>query len=325
MVWFIFGIIFFVIAVLCIIARKKLKKDPKEIGTSRGALSVGIVFLVLTVIFMFFACTARIGTKNLGVLTTFGRPSGSLDNGIHIKAPWQAVTQLSDRVQTDTYASDNGASGTKQGGAIGTCVNVRIQRQATACLNVSVKWQIQEAGADYLFRNYKDNDAITDNLVLRNLQVAVNETIGDYNPYNLDAQGNSLNKALSSTSGDSYSADVLKDLQDSIPKVGDTYVVVIQSVNLPLIQFDSKTQAALNSIQAQNAQTQVAQAQKVTNDAQAAANNALAASVNNSPGVLVAECLQVVKDAEQNGKTLPAGFNCNLNTSSSTPVTIPAK
>lgn len=312
MFWFdcILAIIAVVIFIAALVAPKTAELDGSDVRPRVILRRVGYGFITVIVLITFFLSFTQVDTKNLGVITTFGRPTGSIDNGIHFVAPWQNVTEISDRVQTDTYASDNGNEGKQQGGAVGTCVNVRIARQATACVNVSVRWQIQESGVDYLFRNYKDNDAITDNLVLRDLQVAMNETLAPYDPLGLDTNGNSTNEALSAASGPSYSADVLKQLQAAMPVDRGSAVIDIQSINLPLIQFDSNTQSHLNQILTQIAQTQVADQAKNTALAQAAANQALAASVADDPNVLVSKCLDILKDAVDKGQALPAGFSC---------------
>lgn len=309
MVLFIFFCILAAIAlvtfVVALVVPRELKGEydtyhPRRIVrfSATGVLTIGLVLL-------FFASFTTVGTKNLGVLTTFGRPTGSVDNGFHWKAPWQNVTELTDRVQTDTYASDGGSNGKKQEGAVATCINVRIARQATACVNVSIRWQIREDGVDYLFRNFKDNDAITDNLVLRDLQTVMNKTLVDYDPLGIDTNGNNTNKPLSSSAGNDLSSDVLTEMKGEI----GTWIDV-QSVNIPLLTFDSATQDKINQLIQQIAATRVAQQAQQTAIAQAAANQALAASVSNSPGVLESKCLDILKEAVDKGQALPAGFSC---------------
>lgn len=271
---------------------------------------IGVIVIAVAAICLLFASIVQVDTKNLGVITTFGRPSGSLDNGIHFKAPWTEVTEISDKVQTDTYASDNGHTDKTAQAANGACVNVRIARQATACLNVSIRWQIQESGVDYLFRNFQDNEHITQSLVFRNLQTVINEVIGGYNPYNIDEEGNNLNKPLSASSGPAYSTDILNRIRATMPVVNGKSVVDIQSVNLPLIQYDGKTQGNINSILSQIALTQVAKQAKLTADAQAAANSALAASLNSNPSINTANCLIILKEAVDKGMSPSAGFSC---------------
>lgn len=314
MVLFIVALVFVVLAIVALIGSLVAYDDNKLVFrlSALGIFVVGIAFLL-------FSSFATVSTKNLGVTTTFGKPSGYLQNGFHWKAPWQKVTELNDAVQTDTYASDGGAAGHQQGGAVGTCVNVRIARQATACVNVSIRWQIKAEGVDYLFRNYKDNAAIMDNVVLRDLQQAMNEKFTDYDPLGIDQNGNNTNEPLSSTAGkDNLSIDVQKQMQAEIGQYID-----VQSVIIPLLNFDGTTQDRINQLQQQVALTRVAQQAQQTAIAQAAANKALANSVSNDPNVLTSKCLDILQDAVNKGQVLPAGFSCFSG--SSTPVAIGTK
>src|SRR4051812_12737421 len=184
-------VLFLIAVVVLATARFWETDDDKEFARIAGWACAG-VGLLLTI----FSCLTIVGTQDVGVLTTFGRPSGALDNGLHLKAPWQKVTRLDGRAQTDTYAS-NGYNGDIQQNAQGGCVNVRIARQATACVNVTIRWQLTKGGVDYLFKNYKTNDNIRDNLLHRDLQTAVNVAFARYDPLGLDKNGNSTQPTTS--------------------------------------------------------------------------------------------------------------------------------
>jgi regulator of protease activity HflC (stomatin/prohibitin superfamily) len=280
----------------------------------RGPWAGGAAFcFVVGIILLFFSITVSVGTKNVGVKLTFGKPSGFIQNGLHFKAPWQTVTELNDAIQTDTYASDyTGPTPVLQQGAVATCINVRIERQATACVNVSIRWQIKPSGVDYLFRNFKGNEAITDNLVLRDLQSAMNENLSHYDPLGIDTNGNSTNEPLNApNNGQSVSRDVTQEMQHQL----DAWINV-QSVFIPLLNFDTSTQARINQVQQQIASTRIAQQQLLTNKAQAAANKALAQSVANTPGVLTDKCLNIQKEAVDKGQSLAGAPSCFSNTSS---------
>lgn len=63
----------------------------------RGITIGGIVLAVLIV---FLLCTTKIPTGHTGVVTTFGRVENvTLDSGLHLKAPWQSVIKMDNRVQ----------------------------------------------------------------------------------------------------------------------------------------------------------------------------------------------------------------------------------
>ena len=272
-------------------------------GSERGVARVlGLVGLGLAVVTFVISISAPVGTKNVAVLTTFGKPVGSLGNGFHFKAPWQVKHELPDAIQTDTYASDSGQG--VQHGADGSCVHVRMARQSTGCVNVSIRWQIRKSGVDYLFRNFTDNQAITKNVVLRDLQSSLNEQFNRYDPLGIDGTGNNTNLPLAGGES-SYSTKVLTQMRDEIGQWID-----VTSVIIPILNFDSSTQDRINALLQQVAQTRVAQQAEQTALAQARANRALATSVSNDPNVLVSKCLDIVKEVLDSGKTLPAGFSC---------------
>jgi regulator of protease activity HflC (stomatin/prohibitin superfamily) len=265
-----------------------------------GAVAGGVVAAIIGVVFVLWASLVQIPTRDIGVVTVFGRPEGpGLTNGVHWKAPWASVTKLDGRVQTDTYAS-NGYNGSTQQNAQGGCINVRIARQATACVNVSIRWQLNASGIDYVFRNYRDNDNIRNFLLHRDLQSAVNVAFANYDPLGIDQNGDSTEKT---------NAELGTIVQNELTQEVGQYLS-IESVLIPIFNFDPDTQTRLNQLQLQVAQTRIAVQAKQTAIAQAAANKALARSVSNDPGVLESKCLDILAEAVQKGQALPAGFSC---------------
>lgn len=281
------------------------------------AVGVAVIAFLLGLGVFLSDTLTQVNTKNVGVVTEFGKPVGYLNNGLHFVAPWANVTEISDAVQTDTYASD-GYNGHKQGGATDTCIHVRLAGSATACPNVSIRWQIKPSGVDYLFRNYQDTHLITDNLVLRDLQQAMNQAFADYNPLNLDENGNSKNPSFAT-----ISANVLKIVQQDIDQ-NNQGALTITSVIVPFMNYDEQTQARINEVLAQIAKTKTAIQAQQTATAQAAANKALAASVSNDPGVLISRCLDLTQNAIDKGVSLPPGWNC-VGGGSGISVAVPAK
>lgn len=300
----VFGLIavgWFLVAPLIGKSAVDYSKDRVTLGNRIGA---GVVFGIAA-LFLLLSSVKFVGTQDIGVITSFGHPSGAMSNGLHWKAPWEQVTVLDGKIQTDTYASN--ADGSTQQNAQGGCISVRIARQATACVNLSIRWQNDKNGIDYLFRNFHDNENIRDKVIHRDLQTAVNVAFAKYDPLGLNANGDSTqptNTQLADT--------VLSEMKDQVGQYLD-----VQSIYIPIFNFDQNTQARLNLLQQQVAQTRVAQQAELTAQAQAAANKALAASVSNDPGVLVSKCLDILSEAVQKGQALPAGFSCFGNTNTS--------
>ena len=94
--------------------------------------------------------------------------------------------------------------------------------------------------------------------------------------------------------------------------IGGEGIDVLSVVLFPLT-FDGQTQARLNQLQQQVAQTRIAQQAELTNAAQAKANAELTSST--STVSLQQQCLTDLADMVKNGQTVPVGFNCGLGSS----------
>lgn len=251
-----------------------------------GVLAVGLgLGALLTLVSSF----NTVGTREVGVITSFGRPEGAVGNGIHFIAPWKKITTLDGAIQTDSFTN-----------ADHNCVTVRIAHQATACTDVSIRWQIELGAADQLFRDYRQFDHIRDSLVTRDLRSALNDQFESYDVLAVDSKGISTAPAASQ-----IAQQVTAEMN---AKIGGQIKVL--SVIIPVMHFDDSTQARLNDLQAQIAKTRIAQQAELTAKAQAAANELLAASVSHDPNVLVSRCYDLLAEAINKGYPLPAGFSC---------------
>jgi regulator of protease activity HflC (stomatin/prohibitin superfamily) len=253
--------------------------------------SVGL--LVLAVLFTGISSATIVSTKNVGVVTSFGRPTGSLDNGFHMVLPWEKVTELDGAIQTDSHTGNGKDDSTP-------CTTVRIAHQSTACVDNSIRWRIRQGSADSLFRDYKDFANIRDSLVTRELGAALNTVFKDFDPLATDEKGNAI-----SPSQDVLSASVTKLLQAQI----GTDVEVL-NVIVPIVHFDDNIQGRINALQTEVANTRIAQQRQLTADADAIANGKLAGSVSKDPNVLVSKCFDTLAQMVKDKQPIPAGFSC---------------
>lgn len=253
---------------------------------------IGSGAIVLALICAFFSSFTTVPTKDIGVTTAFGAPTGYLTNGAHFIAPWESVNLMDGAIQTDTHNQ-----GDKNGPG---CVQVRIAHQIVACANMYVKWQVNEPAVDELYRNYREFSNVRDSLVDKNLQAVLNHVFESYDPLAVDADGNSSAPQLSV-----LSQEALKQMQTS---VGDQ--ISIQALNVTVLNYDPAAQKKIDALQAQVAQTRIAQQAIKTAENQAKANDTLAKSVSNNPEVLVSNCIDSLNEAISKGYQLPAGFSC---------------
>jgi regulator of protease activity HflC (stomatin/prohibitin superfamily) len=245
-----------------------MSKNPAGRTT---ALRVAVVAGGLTILVVILGSTTIVSARNVGVVTTFGRPSGTLSNGIHMKAPWQSVTEMDGTIQIDNHTGDAGTT-------------VRLGNNSTAFVDNSVRWRIQPAAADELFLDYRQFENVRDNLVTRELRAALNEVFADFDPLAPENVEGANVQAL----GDEV-ADKLRT------KVGGQ--IEILNVIVPLVNYDQATQDRINALNVEKANTRIAEQRAKTAEAEARANEILAASVSNDPNVLVSKCLDAAREA----------------------------
>ncbi len=280
--WFV--AILVVIAVILWLVRSRA-----HVGSPVLRYSVWGVAALAALLFV-SSCLTQVSTKEFGVTTSFGRPVGSLTNGLHVKPPWDKVTEIDAAIQTDSHVQ----------GEPGSCIDVRIAHQIVACADVSIRWRIQDGAADALFQNYRDFDNIRASLVTRELSASLNKAFADYDPLAVDEKGNSTAPALND-----LSSAVAAQMQSEIGNQ-----ITVLSVIVPVLHFDANTQGRINALQAQIAQTRIADQSIQTATAQALANAKLATSVAKDPNVLVNKCYDLVSEMIAKGQQVPVGFSC---------------
>ncbi|QLF83357.1 band-7-like membrane protein [Rhodococcus phage NiceHouse] len=271
---FIAALVFFVAAVIAWFIFKS-DNELSDLLPSRQRILPTIGLALVGLLLLAFSATTIVSTKNVGVITTFGRPTGSISNGLHLKAPWSKVTELDGAVQIDTRDGDQSTQ-------------VRLGNNSMAGVDNSVQWRITPDKADELFLDYRTFDSIRDNLVIRQLNATLNEVFASYNPLDpeLQAKGGIDLKELS--------RKVAEDLRKRV----DGKVEII-NVIVPVVHFDQQTQQKLDAFQQEIGNTRIAEQKQKTAEAEATANQKLSASVNNDPNVLVSKCLDIVKTSNQ--------------------------
>ena len=256
-----------VITAFALLARATSKTPASKVRSLRIAVVAGGLALFVLIL----GSTTIVSTRNIGVVTTFGRPGSTLNNGLHWKAPWQSVTEMNGTIQIDNHTGEYATT-------------VRLGNNSTAHVDNSVRWRIQPAAADELFLDYRDFENVRDNLVTRELRAALNEVFADFDPL-----------APENTEGTNVQALGDKVAEKLRSKVGDQ--IEILNVIVPLVNYDEATQDRINALNVEKANTRVAEQRAKTAAAEARANEILAGSVSNDPNVLVSKCLDAAREA----------------------------
>jgi len=281
-----------------------VEKERRKIGEllKMGGYSTAIlgVFVILMSMVTF------VGTKDVGIITSFGRPTGrDITAGPHLKLPWHKVNIMDAAIQPDDFAGNE-------------CIEVRIGDGSIACANITIRWQIQPSEASTLFQNYRSDDVnqtIRHALVVTQLKSVLNDVLGSYNPLGqVDVAANEAQdnmKIGAAPNLDKFSEEITSQMNTRLAASNNGKAQIkINSVTLSLLSLSKTTQEKLNAYQAQVGQTRVAQQAELTAQAKARANKALADSVSRDPNVIVSQCMDLVEEAIKSKYTLPAGYSC---------------
>lgn len=287
-----------ILAVVLLLAAILLLFGPQ--GLRKKGIAAG---LILAAVLVFgSASTAIIEAKNVGVLTTFGKPTGSLDSGLHLKWPWQKVTELDGTKITSKYDAE-------------AAVPVRIGDGTTAHVRTAIRWSIVGEKADEIYANYRSDDVnqtVRDSLVDTVFTNALNQVFGAYNPTAdlkvVDPSQAGSAKVNFVPDYDALATQVTRSMEERVDATGG--YVKIDFITISGIELSETTQSKINEFQAEVAKTQVALQKKATADAQAEANRVLSSSVSNNPNVLVSRCLDTFQQMVEEGQAVPAGFSC---------------
>lgn len=295
---FITVILLIVVAVAAGVAwRVSVRRQSKDV---RYAKITTLSFVALSVVMLAFSSFTIVPTKQIGVVTEFGRPTIPLSNGFHFVPPWSQIHHIDAAIQTDSNVRNVNVDDDDD--TTNFCTDVRIGNQSIACVDTTTRWRVREDAGTTLYQDYKTFEAIRDSLVTRARTSVLNDILATYDPI-----------VKVGTDGTTVEPPTLAELSKSVTvelqkRVGDR--IIVDDVTITLIHFDEETQNKINAYQAEVANTRIATQEQLTAAARAVANQALADSVSNDPNVLVAQCMNTLSDMVRLGQPVPAGFTC---------------
>lgn len=230
---------------------------------------LGAASLVTGIIIIVLAMTVMVPARTVGVVTAFGKPTGTLPNGLHIIKPWEKVEKMDASLQTNRYTGDG-------------AINVRLANQSEARADASIQWQLREEDAEKMYLDYREFGRIQNDLVDREFRASVNAVLAKYNPLDAEAiaeGGIDLNK---------FADDIKTDMQKRMGKS-----VEVRSVALPIINYDRETQRKIDQLQSEVANTRAAEQSKKTAREIAEANEILRKSLSDE--VLSQRCIEAAE------------------------------
>lgn len=248
MVGFIFGIIFLIagiIAAVCLAQYKHIEKTEEYVLDEEGnrvrssyggyrtttketvtkpLAKFSVVSVVagvfLAILLTFFGCIASVDTGHVGIVKTFGKVEDyTFDSGFHLKAPWNSVTQMDNRVQKTTVELP--------------CFSSDIQEVNTT---YTVNYQISKTNAQNLYRDV--GIGYLETVVNPTIQESVKTIVAKYTAEKLISERATLAEeieVLLSTNLAKYNIDVTStaienmDFTDSFTNAVEAKVVAEQN------------------------------------------------------------------------------------------------
>lgn len=300
--------------------------DEPEFGKKGVPWWISTTIAALGVLCIVLSCLTQVGARNQGVVTSFGQIQGSLDSGLHFKAPWEKVTDMDATVQTDNFTGTDTDKSSDRDSL--DCLNVRIADGSTACVSIVLRSQIAAGSADDLYPDFRHsskygdnvNDNIFYSLTRTNLTTAVGNVFADVNPVLTAAKD--PNVADTEDDADEIVANVytpgefndpvkdeLTKLLDAASPTGESQVVVT-SLNVTYIGWSEATEQRIAQYQQALGETRIARQDVATARAQADAADELAQALSDNPAFLSNKCLDQVQVMIDEGYQLPIGYTC---------------
>lgn len=251
-------------------------------STRPGAL----IPLLLAAVLLFLGSITTVEAKQVGVVTTFGRPSDqTLSSGFHLKAPWQKVTEIDATIQTDEYHAKSG-------------IDVRLSDGNTATISATIRWSVSDDNANKVYEDFRSDDptkSLRDAVVSTQFKAAMNAVFAGFDPL-----------TLAGATGDQPDYNALADKVRDVMLAKTNSLVEVDSVTISLVSLDKDSQKKIDNYIGEVSKTRIAEQAQKTAKAQAEANRILSDSISRDPNVLVSKCLDLLAD----GYNAPAGFTC---------------
>lgn len=303
--WWIVAILFFLLTIGLLIASVFLDKPARTTcwGITGAAALFGVIFTLIS-------AYDRVDTRNVGIITEFGKPVGVHGAGIVWHAPWRKVSELSEAIQLQAFESNNydDASQGKGANSNPAAINVRLANNSNAYVDENLSWRLREGAAPKLFQDYGGANVfqtIKEQLVDRQAQVALSKVFATFNPQLMLATAANAPGAQPQAPAPAQGADlpamaaqVKKDLQEAVGSE-----IEILDVRIPRIFYDQPTQQRIDAYNQKVQETINAQ-----QDVKTAEQNRLAAEqrANQPPPDLRIAIFNCLNDQVKNGRD-PAG------------------
>lgn len=209
--------------------------------------------LILAIMLTFFGCIASVPTGHTGVLTTFGRVEDrTFDSGFNMKAPWQKVVKMDNRVQKANTTL--------------ACFSSDIQE---VTISYTLNYQIDKANAQEIYKAV--GTAYYDTVVVPNIAEAAKVVTARYTAEQLVSSRAELAAAIEEVLRENLARYNIQVSSTAIEDMDFTDAFT-DAVEAKQVAAQNKLQAEIQ--QAQKVMEQEAAAQMAIINANAAAETA---------------------------------------------------
>lgn len=302
--WFITALIFFFFALIVGLASlpmPALDRRGEPNATRFITRAAAGVIALLAVLFTLLSSFNIVSTRNVGIVTSFGKPVGERGAGLAWVLPWQRVNEMDAAIQLQSFQGNNYDDPQ-------TAIKVRLANNSAAFVEENLNWRIRQEAAGSLFQDYRTFENITVNLVDKQAQVALAKEFATFNPQlaavvdlSKPVDPNQLSVTPTPAQGANLPAMAERVKADLQHAVGDR--IEILDVRIPGIFYDGATQNRIDEYNQKVQETKNAQ-----QDVQTATQNRLAAEQRaaQTPPDLRIAVSNCINDQVKNGKD-PAG------------------
>lgn len=278
------------------------RSDELPEGAPTAMIAVGVFVFLLGALWLFLSSFVRVEANTVGIPTSFGRPIGEapnyrvLSSGGHLLPPWYEVEKFSTRVQVISRDGDGCIPVRFKGGETVDPVTKAVTKVAggTGCAHATVRVRLQADDAPTLWRDYSTLANVKDQLVRSEANNAFLFVYGGYAP----------EAAVDGTTQEKIAKDITDKLKLNLATKG----LEADSVSISNIALDDVVQRRVNDLIIAQARTQTARQDQQTAAAEKAANTAVQPSLTGP--TLQNKCLDITREAMQQGKNLPVNWNC---------------
>lgn len=275
---------------LAIIAGSRMA--PKTAGyddfpVRKLLLGVGIGFSVLFAGLLIGGSMENVNARTVGIVTEFGKATGTLSPGLNWVAPWAEVTEFSTGNQSLDLDATDGNGGN---------VAVKFAGGGAGAANVNINWQVQDDNkATKLWENWKEFDIVADKVVNKQAQSVVYQVVGHYSPEDAVKSDNV--------------AKINKEIKDQLNSVLAASGIRVENVAVMRIDLSPELQDRVNKQNQAVTDQQTAKTQQETAKIEADTNAIKQKQL--TPFTLMDKCLDIVlKWNVQNNGQMPAAGVC---------------